>query len=99
MKMLSSIKYTSCTDDDALRCDAEIVSYQIVVIKETENYSRRPSSDSFSTRLKYHTEPRCSSTFDESLQLIDGLSTQPLQPLYCTVLYCTVLCIILFTVV
>ena len=31
MKMLSSVKYTSCTDDDALRCDAEIVSYRIVV--------------------------------------------------------------------
>ena len=78
---------------------AKIVSYRIVVIKETENYSRRPSSDSFSTRLKYHTEPRCSSTFDESLQLIDGLSLQPLQPLYCTVLYCTVLyCAMYYTV-
>ena len=74
MKILLSIKYTSCTDDDALRCNV-IVSYRIVVIKETENYSRRPSSDSFSTKLKYHTEPRCSSTFDESLQLIDELST------------------------
>ena len=50
---------------------AKIVSYRIVVMKETENYSRRPSSDSFSTKLKYHTEPRCSSTFDESLQSIE----------------------------
>ena len=75
MKILLSIKYTSCTDDDALRCDAEIVSYRIVVIRETENYSRRPNSNSFSNKLKYYAEPRCSSTLDESLQLINELST------------------------
>ena len=41
-----------------MRCDVneEDVSYRIAVTKETENNSRRPNSDSFSSELKYHAE-------------------------------------------
>ena len=33
-----------------------VTNYRIAVTKETENNSRRPSSDSFSCELKYHAE-------------------------------------------
>ena len=36
--------------------DKGIVSYRIIVIKETENNSRRPNSNSFSDKLKYYAE-------------------------------------------
>ena len=50
--MIYNIDSSTSTSD----VNEEDVSYRIVVTKETENNSRRPNSDSFSSELKYHAE-------------------------------------------